>query len=232
MKVKLRDATRMRHSAVDFLKKNAANSKAAQRMMQQPRLRQHHHLLLHLLLHLPLLRHLPLRTLIAQCADHRTAQPSSHSGHSTPDRQSGKLALTGRNMRYNRPKSDIYTLDGSYDVWGLRFPDIDGCVGGGKTPETAIADATEALRDVLAHKQANGIAFPKASSIADILKQEKPGKTESTVIMPVTLNAGRSVCANLTLDAGLLEAIDTAAGRAGVTRSALIASATREKFEA
>lgn len=135
-------------------------------------------------------------------------------------------------MKVHRPKNYVGILDGSKNVWGVRLPDIDGCVGGGATPEAAIADVTQALRDVLDHLQVNGIAFPKASSIADILKREKPDKGESTVIIPVVLDAGRSVRANLTMDAGLLEAIDTAASRAGVTRSAFISSAAREKLEA
>ncbi|RUV56524.1 ribbon-helix-helix protein, CopG family, partial [Mesorhizobium sp. M1A.F.Ca.IN.022.02.1.1] len=40
-----------------------------------------------------------------------------------------------------------------------------------------------------------------------------------------------SVRANLSLDAGLLAAIDTEASRRGLTRSAFIASAAREKIE-
>lgn len=135
-------------------------------------------------------------------------------------------------MKTRLPKNYIGILDGGGDVWGVRLPDIDGCVGGGVTPEAAIADVTQALRDVLAHRQSSGVSFPAASGISEILRREKPGKGESTVIIPVVLDAGRSVRANLTMDAGLLEAIDTAASRAGVTRSAFVASAAREKLDA
>jgi metal-responsive CopG/Arc/MetJ family transcriptional regulator len=45
------------------------------------------------------------------------------------------------------------------------------------------------------------------------------------------LDAGRAVKANLSLDAGLLEAIDDAAKAHGLTRSAFITSAAREKIE-
>jgi predicted RNase H-like HicB family nuclease len=141
------------------------------------------------------------------------------------------MALTGHKMK-KHPRSYIGILDGSGNVWGVRIPDIDGCVGGGSTPEEAIADVTQALRDVLAHKQSSGIPFPNSSPIADILHKEKPARSESTVIIPVVLDAGRSVRANLTMDAGLLEAIDTAAVRAGVTRAAFVANAAREKLEA
>lgn len=135
-------------------------------------------------------------------------------------------------MKQNVPKNYVGILDGGGSVWGVRIPDIDGCVGGGATPEAAIADVTQALRDVLGHKQSSGVPFPKASTISVILQNEKPAKSESTVIIPVVLDAGRSVRANLTMDAGLLQAIDTAATRAGITRSAYLASAAREKLEA
>ena len=134
-------------------------------------------------------------------------------------------------MKMKSPKNYIGILDGAGDVWGVRLPDVDGCVGGGATPEAAIADVTQALRDVLAHKQSSGVAFPEASAISEILRREKPDKGENTVIIPVVLDAGRSVRANLTIDAGLLEAIDTAAIRACVTRSAFVASAAREKLD-
>lgn len=45
-------------------------------------------------------------------------------------------------------------------------------------------------------------------------------------------HAGRTVRANVTFDAGLLEAIDAEAERRGLTRSAFLASAAREKIEA
>src|SRR5450756_729220 len=45
------------------------------------------------------------------------------------------------------------------------------------------------------------------------------------------LDSGRAVRANLSLDAGLLDAIDEAAKAHGLTRSAFLASAAREKIE-
>src|SRR6202012_1948282 len=49
--------------------------------------------------------------------------------------------------------------------------------------------------------------------------------------VPLVLDAGRPVKANLSLDAGLLNAIDEAAERRGLTRSAFRARAAREKNE-
>jgi hypothetical protein len=56
-------------------------------------------------------------------------------------------------------------------------------------------------------------------------------RNEAAVIVPVVLDAGRTVRANLTFDAGLLEAIDAEASRRGLTRSAFLASAARERLE-
>ena len=121
-------------------------------------------------------------------------------------------------------------LDGSKDVWGVRIPDFPGCVGGGATPEAAIADAIIALRDVVAHYLSKDIAVPKPSAIADILSSGEIEEGESTVMIPLLLDAGRSVRANVTFDAGLLHAIDEAADARGLTRSAFLASAARDKI--
>jgi hypothetical protein len=43
-----------------------------------------------------------------------------------------KIELT---MKSNPPKNYIGILDGSGKVWGVRIPDIDGCVGGDASPE-------------------------------------------------------------------------------------------------
>jgi hypothetical protein len=52
------------------------------------------------------------------------------------------------------------------------------------------------------------------------------------VIVPLILDAARPAKANLSLDAGLLEAIDDAAEARGLTRSSFLASAAREKIVA
>ncbi|MCW2315332.1 putative RNase H-like HicB family nuclease [Rhodoblastus acidophilus] len=121
-------------------------------------------------------------------------------------------------------------LDGAENNWGVRIADIDGCVGAGETPEAALADVIAALRDVIAYKRNGDHPVPAPSSVADVLARGEIGEGETAVLVPLVLDAGRSVRANLTMDAGLLEAIDDAASRGGVTRSAFIASAAREKL--
>ena len=58
-----------------------------------------------------------------------------------------------------------------------------------------------------------------------------PSAGESAVMVPLIVDAGRPVRANLSIDAGLLAAIDAEAERRGLTRSAFLAGAAREKIE-
>jgi predicted RNase H-like HicB family nuclease len=122
-------------------------------------------------------------------------------------------------------------LDRSGKVWGVRFPDVPGCVGAGASPEEAIADATKALRDVIAYKRRERFELPTASAVSDILASGEIGPGETAILIPLVLDTGRTIRANLTFDAGLLNAIDDEATRRGLTRSAFLASAAREKLE-
>ena len=122
-------------------------------------------------------------------------------------------------------------LDGADDVWGVRFPDVPGCVGGGASPEAAIEDATIALRDVMAYKRGEQFELPQPRTVAEVLASGESSPGETVVLIPLVLDAGRTVRANLTFDAGLLAAIDDEANRRGLTRSAFLASAAREKLE-
>jgi hypothetical protein len=126
-------------------------------------------------------------------------------------------------------------LGGADDVWGVRIPDCPGGRGGGATPEAAISDAISASREWAAEMRADGVEVPAARTAAEILAdpENRPdfAAGESAVLIPLMLDAGRTVRANVTFDTGLLEAIDSEAERRGLMRSALLASAAREKIE-
>ena len=126
----------------------------------------------------------------------------------------------------------IGILDGSGDVWGVRIPDLPGCHGGGKTAEAAIADAISAAREWAEHQGAKGTLPPRPRLLATLIEQgELDAQSGETAVMIALLrDSGRSVRANLSIDAALLEAIDAAARTRGLTRSSFIASAAREKI--
>ncbi|MGL4439567.1 MAG: type II toxin-antitoxin system HicB family antitoxin [Bosea sp. (in: a-proteobacteria)] len=123
-------------------------------------------------------------------------------------------------------------LDGANDVWGVTLPDIDGCVGAGATPEEAIESVTIALREVASHVRSSGHDLPMPGSLSDILAGGEYGFSPVTTLIPLLLDSGRTVRANVTFDAGLLDSIDSEAKRRGLTRSAFLASAAREKISA
>jgi predicted RNase H-like HicB family nuclease len=124
-------------------------------------------------------------------------------------------------------------LDGKGSVWGVRIPDFPGCHGGGATPEAALADAISALREVAADHADNDLAIPAPRALDEVRRDKEAAfdpKSETLVMVPLLLDKGRSVRANVSLDAGVLEAIDEEAARRGLTRSKFLASAALDKI--
>ncbi|TIM63872.1 MAG: ribbon-helix-helix protein, CopG family, partial [Mesorhizobium sp.] len=82
-------------------------------------------------------------------------------------------------------------------------------------------------------RMAKHLPLPDARTVADLLRLGEIDSSagESAVMIPVLIDFGRPARANLSLDAGLLAAIDAEASRRGLTRSAFIANAAREKIE-
>jgi predicted RNase H-like HicB family nuclease len=125
-------------------------------------------------------------------------------------------------------------LDGGGKVWGVRVPDVPGCVGGGATAEDAVSSAIEALRDLLADNAARGLIVRPARTMGEIAKDsecEFDPASESFIMVPAILESGRLIKANISIDSGALAAIDDAAGRRGMTRSAFLASAALATIE-
>ena len=90
-----------------------------------------------------------------------------------------------------QPRTYVGILDGSGNVWGVRIPDIDGCVGGGATPEAAISDVTQALRHVLTHRQSSRMPFPEASPVAAILQRnDTAGMINSVPVTELCMRSG------------------------------------------
>ena len=127
-------------------------------------------------------------------------------------------------------------LDGEGDCWGVRIPDSPGAFGAGPTPDAAVQNAVTGLAAWAEATLKDGDGLPAARSLAAI--KADPGDApriedgDIAVIIPLLLDSGRTVRANLTLDAGLLETIDAEAARRGLTRSAFLASAARDKIGA
>jgi predicted RNase H-like HicB family nuclease len=129
----------------------------------------------------------------------------------------------------------VAIVDGTPGAYGVVVPDLPGCTSGGATIDEALSNAVEAVTLWVEDARADGEKVPKPRPAEklrndpDVVAAIADGGVLAYV--PLVLNAARPVKANLSLDAGLLNAIDEAAERRGLTRSAFLASAAREKIE-
>jgi hypothetical protein len=101
--------------------------------------------------------------------------------------------------------------------------------------EEVYANAMDALGEWV--RDARDAGFdPKPRDILELRKDRDVLATleegGSFLLVPLLIESGRSVRANISMDQGLLESIDEAAKRIGVTRSSFLASAARDKIAA
>ena len=115
-------------------------------------------------------------------------------------------------------------------AYGVSFPDLPGAFSAADDEEEIVPNAIEALT-----LWAEDEVLPAPSSHTDILAREdvraelKEGAF--LVRIPLVRDDTRTVRANITMEAGTLAAIDAAAKRRGLTRSAFLASAALKEIE-
>ncbi|MDE0193793.1 MAG: type II toxin-antitoxin system HicB family antitoxin [Gammaproteobacteria bacterium] len=131
-------------------------------------------------------------------------------------------------MRY---VSFIHRDDAGY---GVSFPDFPGCVSVGDTLDDAIRNGCEALAFHVEGLSADGARVP-APRLIDAIKADPEladwRRDADIVLIPLLLDRGSSRRVNISLDRGLLEAIDDEAKQRRVTRSAFLATAARREIE-
>lgn len=118
--------------------------------------------------------------------------------------------------------------------FGISFPDFPGCVSDGDTVDDALRRGTEALAFHVEGMTTDGEPIPPPRSLQNIKADEsivecRDGATIAFV--PLILDNGSRHRINVSLDFGLLRAIDEEARRRGMTRSAFLSSATRNEIE-
>jgi predicted RNase H-like HicB family nuclease len=129
----------------------------------------------------------------------------------------------------------IAIIDFDHGMYGAYFPDAPGCTAMGKSEEEVIANATEAISEWAADELADGRKLRPARSYAQLLKSKEfaeLGKDAIIATIPLIIESGKPTRANVSLDAGILAAIDEEAARRGLTRSSFLASAARDKIKA
>ena len=118
-------------------------------------------------------------------------------------------------------------------VYGISFPDFPGCVSGGKDLDEAIRRGRDTLRVHVESKLEDCERLPVLRSL-DQLKGDpsfQEGIVDGMVVaLPLDLPS-RAVRINVSLDENVVAALDQAAERAGLSRSAFIAEATKAKLK-
>lgn len=114
--------------------------------------------------------------------------------------------------------------------YGVSFPDMPGCTSAGDTLDEAVANAVGALSGHVRMMDMDGDAVPAPRSLEDIiadpdLAEDREGALLSAIAL--VKDRGSSTRINVSLDLGLLEAIDAEARSRRQTRSAFLASAAR-----
>ena len=130
----------------------------------------------------------------------------------------------------------VSLIDGKLGAFGIVVPDLPGCTSGGASVDEAVTHAIEAVRLWIEDARADGEAIPPPRQMDDLRRDPEIAQAlaqdAAFALIPVLVDSGRPARTNLSLDSGLLAAIDAAATARGLTRSAFLASAAREKIAA
>jgi predicted RNase H-like HicB family nuclease len=115
--------------------------------------------------------------------------------------------------------------------YGIEFPDFPGCVTAGLTVGEALTMAEQALALHVDGIRDDGEAIPEPADIEDVLESDEAAGA-AAVLIPLARSKGRAVRFNATMDEFLLERVDFVAKDLGMTRSGLLATASRAYIEA
>lgn len=112
-------------------------------------------------------------------------------------------------------------------AWGISFPDVPGCFSAADDLDDLVAAAAEALALWFEDQpvvEPRGLEAIRTAAAADL------AEGAMLLAVPLISNTGRPVRVNLSLDRGMLDAIDAAAAARSLTRSAFIATAARNEI--
>lgn len=112
------------------------------------------------------------------------------------------------------------------DGFSVFFPDLPGCTSAGSTIQEAALNAEEALSGHLLVSAQYGDEVAEAT-LLDELKSDPDIEEEARILVRVE-RPGKSVRLNITLDEGLVAAID----RVAKNRSGFLAEAARHELAA
>lgn len=113
-------------------------------------------------------------------------------------------------------------------AFGVEFPDLPGCFSAADTLEEVPAKAREALS--LWFEDAEAV---EPRSLAEIRKEAAEALAAGAflIAVPHVVRTGRAVRVNISIDEGLLDAIDSVAKQRKQNRSAFLAEAASDRLE-
>lgn len=113
-------------------------------------------------------------------------------------------------------------------AFGIEFPDLPGCFSAADEIENVLPNACEALE--LWFEDEPEVQPMGLEQIKSLVLDEL-AEGAFIVAVPYIVQTGRLVRANISLDRGMLDAIDRAAAERRLTRSAFLADAARKAIE-
>lgn len=113
-------------------------------------------------------------------------------------------------------------------AFGIEFPDLPGCFSAADDMEDILPNACEALD--LWFEDTDEVLPMRLDRVQGLLSADLAAGA-FLVAVPHIRQTGRQVRANISLDRGMLDAIDKAAGERKLTRSAFLADAARKVIE-
>jgi predicted RNase H-like HicB family nuclease len=114
--------------------------------------------------------------------------------------------------------------------FGIQFPDVPGCFSAADDMDDLISNATEAL-SLWAEDETPPRPRSHEQHLADTDITNELAAGAFLISVPLVSNDTRVVSANISLERGMLKAIDAAAKRRKLTRSAFLAQAAKNEIE-
>jgi predicted RNase H-like HicB family nuclease len=114
-------------------------------------------------------------------------------------------------------------------AFGVHFPDLPGCFSAADDEEALVPNACEALE--LWFEDAECISPPRGLDAIRVAAADDLAAGAFLIAVPHIRRTGRQVRANISMDRGMLDAIDRAAAERHLTRSAFLADAARNEIE-
>lgn len=112
--------------------------------------------------------------------------------------------------------------------YGIHFPDLPGCFSAGADLVELERNAIEAIDLFLEGEDVAG--YPARDMTAVRAELTGPDREAMLMAVPFVRAGGRTVRVNITMDAATLAAIDAAARRRNLSRSAFLVSAAHHEI--